>query len=76
MAVIDGVILKGWHVVIPESFKKQALEQLHLSHMGKEKTKLLAHESIYWINIHDNIEKHIKIAPHVLIVSKHNQKKR
>ena len=37
MAVIDGVIIKGRHVVIPESLKKQALEQLHVNHMGIEK---------------------------------------
>ena len=62
MTVIDGVILKDRHDVIPESFKKQELEQLHLNHMGIETTKLLACESIYWININDDIEKHIKIA--------------
>ena len=44
--------------------------------MGIEKTKLLACESIYWININDDIEKHIKIALHVLIFSKPNQKKK
>ena len=37
MVVFDGFILKGRHVVIPESFKKQVLEQLHLNHMGIEK---------------------------------------
>ena len=56
MAVIDGIILKGRHVVIPEPFKKQALNQLHLNQMGIEKTKLLAGESIYWIHINDDIE--------------------
>ena len=47
MAVIDGVILKGKHIVIPNTLQKQALEQLHINHMGKEKTKLLACKSIY-----------------------------
>ena len=37
MAVIYGVILKGICVLIPESLKKQALEQLHVNHMGIEK---------------------------------------
>ena len=56
MVVIDGIILKGRCVVIAESFKKQVLEQLHLNHMGIEKTRLLTYESIYWININDDIE--------------------
>ena len=49
MEVTDGNILKDRHVVIPEPFKKQALEQLHLNHMGIAKIKLPACESIYWI---------------------------
>ena len=42
MAVIDGVILKGRHIVIPEALKQQVLDQLHINHMGTEKTKLIA----------------------------------
>ena len=30
MAVIDGVILKGRHIVIPESLQKQALQKLYM----------------------------------------------
>ena len=70
--MIDGVILRVRHVVIPESFQKQALDQLHLNHMGIEKTKPLAYESIYWININDDIEKHIKPFLQVLISRKPN----
>ena len=47
LAVIDGVILKGRHIIIPDSLKQQVLTQLHTSHMGIEKTKLLAHESVF-----------------------------
>ena len=43
--------------------------------MGIEKTKLLASESIYWININDDIEKYIQIVLHVLISSKPDQTK-
>ena len=28
--------------------------------MGIEKTKLLTHESVYWVNINTDIKKHIK----------------
>ena len=36
----------------------------------------MACESIYWTYFSDDIEKHVTIALHVLIFSKHNQKKR
>ena len=47
LAVIDSIILKGRHIVIPNSLKQQVLNQLHTNHMGMEKTKLLAHEFVY-----------------------------
>ena len=59
MVVIDVIILKGRHVVSLEVFKTQALDQLHINHMGIEKNMLLACKSISCINIYDNIEKHI-----------------
>ena len=36
------------------------LEQLHMNHIGMEKTELLACKSIYWSGINNNIEKYIK----------------
>ena len=60
MAVINGVILEGRHVGIPDTLQKQALEDLHINHMGIEKTKLLASESIYWMGSTSEIEKCIK----------------
>ena len=60
LAVIDGVALKGRCIVIPTCLKQQVLDQLHLNHMGIEKTKLLAHESVYWPNINVDIQKFIK----------------
>ena len=74
MAVIDMVILKGRHIVIPEALQRQAFEQLHINHMGINKTKLLAYESIYWTGMNNDIENHIKIALHVLIFSKQSQR--
>ena len=66
LVVIDGIILKGRHIVIPDSLKQQVLTQLHTSHMGIEKTKLLAHDSVFWSNINANIKAYIKhCAPHL-----------
>ena len=58
--MIDGIIMKGRHVIIPEILKTQTLDKLHINHMGIEKTELLACESISWPNINDDIENLIK----------------
>ena len=47
LAVIDGIILIGKCIIIPNSLKEQVLSQLHTNHMGIEKTKLLAWECVY-----------------------------
>ena len=37
LSVIDGIVLKGRHIVIPDSLRQQVLDQLHTNHMGIEK---------------------------------------
>ena len=39
LAVIDGVILKGRHIVIPNNLRQQVLNQLHTNHMGIKNNK-------------------------------------
>ena len=39
LAVVDGLIVKGHHVVRPSSLQNEALRLLHSSHMGIVKTK-------------------------------------
>ena len=72
MALIDGIILKGWHIVIPEALQRQMLQQLHINHIGIEKkTKLLAHESMYWIGMNLDVKNYIKYST-CLDFSKHS----
>ena len=37
LAVIDGILLKGRHIIMPSSLREQVLSQLHINHMGIEK---------------------------------------
>ena len=74
--IIDGVVMKGRHVIIPSGLKQQVLDQLHLNHMGIKKPKLLACESVYWVNINTDIEKHIKITAHVFSFIRHSHWRR
>ena len=60
LVVIDGKIMKGRQIIITMALKQQVLDQLYTNHMGIRKIKLLAHESIYWVDINTDIEKHKK----------------
>ena len=60
MAVTDGIVIKGRHIVIPRALQQQVLKQLHINHMGIEKTNILACESVYWICMNTDIENHMK----------------
>ena len=40
LCIIDGLILKGRRIVIPESHRPVSLAKLHTSHLGKTKTTL------------------------------------
>ena len=60
LVIIDGVILKGRCIVIPNNLRQQVVTQLYTSHMGIEKTKLLAHNFVFWSNINANIKGYIK----------------
>ena len=76
MADIDRVILKGMCIAIPMVLQKQALQQLHINHIGIQKkkkkiNKLLACKSIYWIGMNVDIENHIQNG----FMCKHIQKK-
>ena len=60
MAIINGVVIKGRYIVIPEVLQQQVLIQLHINHMAIDKHKLLAHRSVYRIGMNADIENHIK----------------
>ena len=63
LAVIDGIILKGKSIIMPNILREQVLNQLHTNHMGIEKIKFLARECVYWPSINADIEKYIKQCP-------------
>ena len=40
LSVIDGIIMKGKSIVIPQKMQKDILKQLHTAHLGVDKTTL------------------------------------
>ena len=41
----------------------KALKQMHLNHMDTKKTRLLACESMYWINMNTDAEETVRNCP-------------
>ena len=56
LSVLDGLVLKGSRIVIPESCRDEILDQLHEGHFGSDRTKLHTRDSVYWPNINKDIE--------------------
>ena len=49
--IIDGIAVKGRRTIVPSALQGEALEQLQFNHMGIGITRLLAFESICWVNM-------------------------
>ena len=52
--------MKGRDIIILEELQKQSPEQLQNNHRDIEQTRLLECESVYWINVNDDIENTFK----------------
>ena len=55
LSVVDGVLLKGQRVVVPDSMKTQMLTLIHEGHLGIEKCKRRAREILYWPNMNKDV---------------------
>ena len=63
MAVLDSIVMKGRIIISLTLLQERTLEQLNINHLGIEKTKITAKESIYWIKINTDIDNTIKNCP-------------
>ena len=57
LGVSHGVLFKGRQVVIPQVLREDILRQLHIGHMGIERIRRLARETIFWPNINKDVER-------------------
>ncbi|XP_041786375.1 uncharacterized protein K02A2.6-like isoform X2 [Anopheles merus] len=48
LSIVDGSILFGERLVIPQSLQKRCLEQFHQGHPGVHRMKALARSYVYW----------------------------
>ena len=64
LSILDGLILKGMCIVIPEQCKDEILDQLHEGHFGTDHTKICVRDSVYWPQINKDIEQLVKLVKH------------
>ena len=72
--MIDGIAMKGERALIPAALQSETLEQLHSNHMGREKTRLLDRDLVYWINMKTNIYDTIMNHSTSFTSNRYNQK--
>lgn len=56
LSVDKGCLLWGYRVVVPEKFRESVLRELHASHFGIVKIKMVARSYVWWPNIDSEIE--------------------
>lgn len=56
ISVLDGILLKNHQILIPESLRSSILSKIHEGHMGIQRCKDLARQSVYWPNLYNDIE--------------------
>ena len=57
LTVEDGLILKGTRIVIPAKKHEAVLKQIHEGHLGLNKCKLHAKDTVYWPGLNGQLEK-------------------
>ena len=56
LTVEDGLILKGTKLIIPSKKCESILKLIHEGHLGLNKCKLHAKETVYWPGFNDQLE--------------------
>ena len=57
ITVQDGVVLKGTRIVIPSKKHEAVWKLIHEGHLGLNKCKLHAKDTVYWPDLNDQLEK-------------------
>lgn len=57
MCVVDGLLLKQNGIVIPREVRQDILQRIHEGHLGVEKCKRRARETVFWPGLNKDIDK-------------------
>ncbi|XP_061876955.1 uncharacterized protein K02A2.6-like [Entelurus aequoreus] len=56
LSTVDGLLLKKGRIVIPQALRMDILHRIHEGHLGIEKCKRRARESVFWPGLNKDIE--------------------
>lgn len=59
LSVTNGLLLRGYRLVIPQSLQSETLNKLHAGHQGIRKCRQWASQSVWWPAIGKDIEETI-----------------
>ena len=48
LSIIDGILYRGWQVVVPPSLRSSMLKKIHSSHMGADSNYRMCRDILYW----------------------------
>ena len=55
LSVLQGCLMWGSRIVVPEKFRKDILEELHCSHLGVVKMKSISRSYMWWPRLNEDI---------------------
>lgn len=70
----NDILFLDDRMIIPQAQRKEILEQLHRGHLGIEKSKRRARQSLFWMNMNADIERKIKLCDTCQKFQNKNQK--
>ena len=56
ITIEDGLLLKGTHIIIPQTLHKEMIQLLPTIHLGLEKYLNRAKQSMYWPSLYDKLK--------------------
>ena len=56
LTIEDGLVLKGTRIIIPDEKREDILKLIHKGHLGLNKCKMRAKETVYWLGINEQLE--------------------
>ncbi|XP_055522770.1 uncharacterized protein K02A2.6-like [Wyeomyia smithii] len=74
LSVVEGCIMYGERVVVPQVFRKQVLRQLHKGHPGVERMRSIARQYVYWPNIDSDVIRAVSVCTDCASVAKTDRK--
>ena len=56
MTIEDGLLLKGTHIIIPQTLLKEMIQLIHTGHLGLEKCLNRVKQYMYWPGLYDELK--------------------